>query len=48
MRSALNVYPVRRISIPTVRRKSGRSSTGRMLSKLDAASNRLARSRPRR
>lgn len=48
MRSVLEVYPVRRISIPTVRRKSSHNSTARMLSKLDAASNRLARSRPRR
>lgn len=48
MRSTLEVYPVRRMVIPTVRRKSGRTSTGRMLGKLEAASNRLARSRPRR
>ena len=48
MRSTLEVFPVRRISIPTARRKIVRNSTARMLGKLDAASNRLARSRPRR
>lgn len=47
MRSALVTYPVRRISVPTVRRKSsgGRSSTAKMLGKLEAASSRLAAAR---
>lgn len=48
MRSTLQLYPVRRMSIPTVRRKISRNGTGKMLGKLAAASNRLARSRPRR
>lgn len=49
MRSALVTYPVRRISVPTVRRKSsGRSSTAKMLGKLEAASSRLAAARRRR
>lgn len=50
MRTALTVYPVRRVSVATVRRRSGgrSQSFGKMLSKLDAASARLNRSRPRR
>jgi hypothetical protein len=48
MRSALVTYPVRRIAVPTVRRKSGgsgRASTAKMLGKLEAASSRLAAAR---
>ena len=45
--SSLMVYPVRRVSVPSLRRKSG-SSVGKMLGKLDAASSRLARARGRR
>jgi hypothetical protein len=42
------VFPVRRISVASVRRKSGRTSAGKLLGKLDAASERLARARSRR
>ncbi|HEY2584312.1 MAG TPA: hypothetical protein VGI81_00955 [Tepidisphaeraceae bacterium] len=47
MRSALVTYPVRRIAVPTVRRKGAgrRSSTAKMLGKLEAASSRLAAAR---
>jgi hypothetical protein len=48
MRSALVTYPVRRISVATVRRKTssgGRSSTAKMLGKLESASSRLAAAR---
>lgn len=51
MRSGLTVYPIRRVSVPTVRRSGGGrrpDSTARMLKKLDAAGARLQRSRPRR
>jgi hypothetical protein len=50
MRSTLTVYPVRRVSVASVRRRSGSRSNSfaKMNNKLDAASARLARSRPRR
>jgi len=48
MRTVLTVYPVRRVSVARLRRKNAGGSYGRMLGKLDAASHRLAKSRPRR
>ena len=50
MRTALTVYPVRRVSVATVRRTGGgrSQSYAKMLNKLDAARARLNRSRPRR
>ena len=51
MRSTLTVYPVRRVSVAGIRRRGGGSrsdSFAKMHGKLDAASARLARSRPRR
>jgi len=44
MRLTLSVYPVRRTSIPK-RRKAPGASFAKMLGKLDAASEKLARSR---
>jgi hypothetical protein len=40
--------PVRRMSVSKRRPKSATSGFGKMLGKLDAASSRLAKSRPRR
>jgi hypothetical protein len=40
--------PVRRTSVSSRRRKSTTSGFDRMLGKLDAASSRLAKARPRR
>jgi hypothetical protein len=48
MRNTLVMYPIRRLTIPTGRRKINRDGYSKMLGKLDAASNRLARSRRRR
>lgn len=48
MRNALVMYPIKRLRIPTGRRKSSRDGCCKMLGKLDAASDRLARSRRRR
>jgi hypothetical protein len=45
MRTMLTVFPVRRVSATKSRRKSRPESFARMSSKLDAASNRLARAR---
>jgi len=47
MRLTLSVYPVRRTSIPK-RRKSQGASFNKMLGKLSAASERLARARRHR
>ena len=49
MRTMLTVFPVKRVSIPTARRKSAGSAEGygKMLAKLNAASDRLARARRR-
>ena len=53
MRTTLVCYPVRRVSVASVRRKGSSGSRsigayGRMHVKLNDASARLARSRPRR
>jgi hypothetical protein len=45
MRSMLTLYPVRRTSIRKSRRKGQTDSFGKMLGKLSAASDRLARAR---
>lgn len=47
MRLTLSVFPVRRVSIPK-RRKSQGPSFSKMLGKLDAASEKLARARRHR
>jgi len=43
----LTVYPIKRVSIPSARRKGNGDGFGKMLSKLNAASDRLARARRR-
>jgi len=53
MRTTLVCYPVRRVSVASVRRKASKAPRGcgafaAMHSKLNDASARLARSRPRR
>lgn len=49
MRSSMMFFEVRMSAAPTRRRSKSRSQGfGKMLSKLDTASNKLARSRPRR
>jgi hypothetical protein len=48
MRSMLTIYPVRRASIPRKRKKTSSDSFMKMLGKLDAATERLNRSRRRR
>jgi hypothetical protein len=45
MRSMFTVYPVRRTSIPPKTRKRPADSFSKMLARLDAASDRLARAR---
>jgi hypothetical protein len=45
MRSMFTVFPVRRTSIPKARRKRQPESFNKMLGKLSAASERLARAR---
>ena len=48
MRSMLTLYPIRRISIPKTRRKAQAEGFTKMLGKLSAASDRLARARRHR
>lgn len=48
MRTVLTVYPVRRVHVPRLPRKRSGDGFGKLLGKLDAASERLQKSRRRR
>lgn len=48
MRSMLTIYPIRRTSVPPLRARKPTDSFSKMLRKLDAAGDRLAKARRKR